>query len=101
MDLLFKRYANPFLFVEGMIQAGRFNEFVLSFWETVFKEEDEQKTWEYYLHRVFEGSFDSFRESMRNDNEHLNLSATTIETTVQNSMNILKNFNPEAKGGEP
>lgn len=99
MDLLFQRYASPFSFMDGMIQSGRFYEFVCEFLKTVNSEKEEQAEWEFYLHRVWEGSFAEFRESVKMNRDHQNMSQQTIETTVNESMNILKNFNPE-KGVE-
>lgn len=78
-----------------MIQAGRFRDFVISFWNTSAKEENEQKSWDFYLHKVFEGSFTEFIEGMKQEAKERNLSAETIEATVNESMNILRNFNPE------
>lgn len=99
MDLLFKRYASPFSFIDGMILSGRFSEFVRSFWNTNQKEQNEEKSWQFFLHRVFEGSFNDFMEGQKTEAEHRNMSEQTIETTIKNSMNILNNFNP-LNGGE-
>ena len=99
MDLLYQRYASPFSFMDGMIQTGRFCEFVESFWRTVHKEKDEETSWQYYLHRVFDASYADFKKELKNTNEHRNMSEQTMETTIKQSMNILKNFNPET-GGE-
>lgn len=98
MDLLFKRYASPFLFLNGMLQTGRLCEFVESFIETVTHEEDEQTQWEYFLHKVWEGSFSDFKEGIKTDEKNKTMSANEIETTVQDSLSILKNFNPDQKG---
>ena len=98
MDLLFKRYASPFLFIDGMIQTGRFTEFVENFVDTNNKEKQEKALWEYYLFREWERSFNDFKESVENDRKNAAQSVYDIETTVQNSMNILQNFNPEQKG---
>lgn len=95
MDRLYKRYADPFSFINGMIQAGRFREFVISFWNTTQEEMNEEKSWEFYLHRVFEGSFDDFMKAQKTDAEHRNLPARTIETTINHTNDILKKFNPE------
>lgn len=100
MDALFKRYGHPFLFMDGMIQAGRFCFFVRSFWDEIHKEKDEKALWEYYIHRVFEGSFDEFRAGIENDKQNRSMSEQAMETTIKHSMNILQNFSPE-KGGEP
>ena len=99
MDLLYQRYASPFSYIDGMIQTGRFREFVQFFWNTVHKEKDEETSWQYYLHRVFEGSFADFKAELKNNNEHQNMSERTMETTINHSLNILNNFNPET-GGE-
>lgn len=98
MDLLFKRYANPFLFMNGMIQTGRFTEFVENLTATASKEKNDQHLWEYYLFRVWEGSFDAFKKGIEADAKISAMSVNEIETTVQYSMNILQNFNPEKKG---
>lgn len=99
MDLLFKRYADPFSFINGMILTGRFHEFVVSMWNTETKEQNDREIWEFYLHRVLDKSFDDFKEELRINAENRNMSERTIETTVQHSMNILQNFNP-LKGGD-
>lgn len=100
MDLLFKRYANPFPFVDGMIQTGRFSEFVRSFIEKENSEREEQTAWEFWLHKVWEGSFAEFKNDMESDKKNKQMSEQTMETTIKDSMNILKNFNPIEKGGD-
>ena len=99
MDSLFKRYANPFLFMDGMIQTGRFSYFVRSFWKEIHEEEDEKTLWDFYIHRVFDSSFNDFREGIENDKKNRSMTEQAMETTIKHSMNILQNFSPE-KGGE-
>ena len=99
MDLVFKRYQNPYLFMDGMIRVGRFEEFVKEVHKTAMQEIEEQVNWEYFLHKVFEGSFADFVDELETNKKNQNLSQRTIETTVQHTQNILNNFNPE-KGGE-
>lgn len=95
MDRLYQRYADPISFMNGMISTGRFQEFVRSFWRKIHEEQNEDRSWEFFLHRVFEGSFDDFMEKQKIATEHLNMPDTTIETTLQHSFDILNNFNPE------
>ena len=95
MDWLFKRYANPFLFIDGYLQAGRFLDFIEDFVATIQEEKEEQYQWEFFLHKVPEGSFADFRAKLKEDKELKELSATQIETTVNDTFNILNNFNPE------
>ena len=99
MDLLFKRYASPFSFIDGMIQTGRFYEFVIDFIKTTNQEIEDQYSWEFFLHKIFDKSYQEFKEEIKNNKENQELSEQAIETTVQHSMNILNNFNPE-EGGE-
>ena len=95
MDLLYQRYASPFSFIDGMLQAGRFTDFVIEFIKTTNKEKEEKYRWDIYLHRVFDKSYTEWIEGIENDNKNQEMTAGTIETTVQNSLNILQNFNPK------
>lgn len=98
MDLLSQRYANPCFFMDGMIQTGRFNEFVDNLIQAHNDELEEKTMWDVWLHKIWEGGFDEFKESVKSDMKNQNMSARTIEATVQDSLDILKNFSPE--GGE-
>lgn len=101
MDLLSQRYASPCFFLDGMIRTGRLDEFVEDFVQTDAKDRDEKATWEYYLHKIFDGkSFNDFKEEIENDRKNREMPERILETTVQYSANILNTFNPEKKGGE-
>ena len=99
MDQLSKRYADPCFLLNGMIQTGRLDEFVDEFVVTLHEEKEERVNWEFYLHKVFEGTFSDFVEEIETNKKNQNMSARTVETTIQKSMDILNNFNPN-KGGE-
>lgn len=98
MDLLFKRYASPFLFVDGMIQTGRFYEFVVEFMKVTNEDLEEKYDWEFFVHKVYDKSYQEFKEEIRINKENQELSDHDIETTIQNSVNILNRFNPEEGG---
>ena len=98
MDLLFNRYASPFLFIEQMIQTGRFSEFVVEFVKTINEEKADEANWEFFLHKVHDQSFAEFIAEVENDKTNKSMSEQTIEETVQGSLNILNGFKP--KGGE-
>ena len=100
MDLLFKRYASPFSFIDGMIQAGQFSDFVTNFIETTNKEKEEDVNWQFFLHKVFEGSYSDFKKKLREDKADRNMSEASLEATIKHSMGILGNFKPEQNGGE-
>ena len=99
MDLLSGRYANPCFFMDGMIQTGRFSEFVDEFIRTYNKEKEEKLDWEYFLHKVYDMTFKEFKEHIKINSETQNMSVKNIETTINNSLNILGNFKPK-EGGE-
>ena len=77
-----------------MIQSRRFEEFVVSFANTITREKEEKQNWDFFLHKVWEGTYQDFIADVENNKKNLTMTKRTIETTVQHSMNILNNFNP-------
>ena len=96
MDLLFKRYASPFLFIDGMMQTGRFSEFVSDFVKAINEENEEKTTWEIYLHKVDPSvSYTEFVESIKNNEQLQEMTEEDKASTVKMALGILNNFNPE------
>lgn len=95
MDLLFKRYANPFLLLDELILAGDFSEFI----NVLMNEREDELQWEYFLSRVYDKSFNEFKDDMKNTTENYEMSKYDIETTIQDSMSITMDFIPEERGG--
>lgn len=96
MDLLFKRYADPFSLVDGYIQTGRFCDFI----EALFTQKHEEDCWEFFLHKVWDKSYKEFCETLQTSQDLQAMSGATIEATVKKSMDILGNFNPDQEEGE-
>lgn len=90
MDLLFKRYANPFLLMDNMIATGRFYEFVMEFIDI----HNDEKIYAVWLHKIFDKGFDAFKEAVMENNQIVNVDNQNVGTTINESMNILNNFNP-------
>ena len=86
--------------MDGMIRTGRFCEFVNNFVENVNKDKEEQMDWDFFLHKVFDMTFQEFKEKIENSKQNQSMSERTMETTIIHSQNILRNFNPEKEGGE-
>ena len=88
MDLLFKRYASPFVLLDSLIIANSLNSFVDDL--IVFVKEDNE--WEFFLHKVYDKSWKEFSDDIKlSENEKpIDLGATLIK-----SKNILNNFTPE------
>lgn len=93
MDLLFKRYANPFLIIDQMILVGRFGDFLLELIDIV----DEETTWEFYLHTdmLKDKSFEEFKQSLTEAPENNPMTDNMIETTINKTYDILEGFTPE------
>ena len=91
MDLLFKKYASPFLLLDSYISQGRLFEFILEF----FKIRDEETTWEVWLYKVHDQSFDDFKESLKGIKDNQEFTKEQLETTLTNSKDILLSFSPD------
>nr|DAR36348.1 MAG TPA: hypothetical protein [Bacteriophage sp.] len=89
--MLFKRYANPFSFLDILICDGRLSDFI-SF---VVEEYANEYEWNFYLHKVFDKSFVDFKRQIDNSSPP---SKTSLKTTIQKSKNILQGFNPPDMG---
>ncbi len=82
-----------------MMQTGRFCEFVEHFVSTTTEEKKEKLQWEFFLHKVWEGTFADFKRENETNEQNASMSDQAMETTINHSMKILNNFNPD-KGGE-
>ncbi|WP_195547818.1 hypothetical protein [Holdemania sp. 1001095H_141210_F2] len=97
MDLLFKRYANPFLLLDNMITTGRFLEFILELIDI----QNDEKIHDVWIHKVFDKSFDDFKKLVFESKEIADVDNQNVETTIKESFEILNNFNPQNnQGGE-
>ena len=97
MDLLFKRYASPFLLLDNIIESGRLDEFVDSLIETT----DEEKMWEVYLNTLYVNrkSFNEFIEPIKRT-QAPEMTREDLEATVKSTKDILNDFKPSQNGGE-
>ena len=99
MDLLSKRYASPCFLLDGMIHTCRLCEFVDELMHIDAEEKEEQVNWDFFLHKVWGGSYKEFHDGIETNKKNQQMSERVMETTIQNSMDILHNFHP-VKGGE-
>lgn len=89
MDLLFKRYASPFLLVDQMLMTRQFSEFVTQ----LFEFDTDERLWNIFLHKVEGQSFNEWKATLEGQ-QNAEMSKNEIETTVNNSFNILNGFKP-------
>lgn len=96
MDLLFRRYASPFIIVEEMLKCGRFSEFVSEFIKMYNRDIDEQTTWEWYLHHaMLDKTYQEFKELLGIGSNNAEQPKIDFEITLSTSASILNNFEPE------
>ena len=88
MDLLFTRYASPFVLLDSLILTYSLNNFISDLIDFVNKD----KEWEFFLHKIYDKSWSEFSDSIKQSDDHkpIDLGATLIK-----SKNILNNFTPE------
>lgn len=91
--MLFQRYANPMIILDKMIRAGRFTEFVQEVMRIRNKEMLDKARWEFWLHRVFDLSFDEYLAKVEGTSEEV-LPEEVMEATVKESMGIINGFCP-------
>ena len=98
MDLLYQRYASPFDFLNRVIKYKRLTEIVEFIVIEQNEKEAEQKTWEYYLHRIYDKSYLEFKEQINFENtESHKMTDDEFKTTFDNSISVLRDFNPDIK----
>ena len=102
MDLLFTRYASPFVLLDGYISTCHLVEFLDKFEE--FK--NESLEWEFFIHKLSaldERTWDEFQRDIHHGRPNVKkaerLSDEQIETTIKDSFSIMQNFEIE-EGGE-
>lgn len=89
-DLLFSRYASPQILIDQLILNGDFFDWVIEF----INGENDRQAWEVWLHKIFDKSFEEFRNSIR-QNQAGQMDDEQLETTISNSKSILDGFIPD------
>ena len=88
MDLLFVRYASPFVLLDGLIMTNSLNSFVDDFFDFV----NEERNWEFFLHKVYDQSWSDFvKEIEQSENQK----PIDLGATLMKSKTMLNNFTPE------
>lgn len=85
MDLAFNRYANPFLLFDTMISNGSFLDFIL----TMYKQVDEDKLFDIWLHKVYDMQWEDFIKEVRVSNEEVN-----VEEVIKGTNDVLNAITP-------
>lgn len=90
MDLLFTRYASPFVLLDGFILTNSFNNYVDDFFGFI----NEDREWEFFLHKVYDKSWSEFSKEIKQSE---NQKPVDLGATIVKSKNMLNNFTPEGE----
>ena len=90
MDLLFTRYASPFVLLDGLILTNSLNKYVDDFFGFI----NEDREWEFFLHKVYDKSWSEFSNDMKQSE---NQKPVDLGATLVKSKNMLNNFTPEGE----
>lgn len=89
MDLLCKRYASPFLLLNEVIRNQRLNEFIFKLYEI----RNEEQTYEIWLHKVDDKSYNEFKEWL-GDQKQAKENSINLKATIQDSFNMINKIQP-------
>ena len=87
MDLLFTRYASPFVLLDGLILTNSLKNFVDDFFDFI----NEDREWKFFLHKVYDKSWSEFSNEMKQSE---NQKQVDLGATIVKSKNMLNNFTP-------
>lgn len=91
MDLLFKRYASPFLLIDQLISVGQFSDFVAQ----LVEQDADDALWEFFLHKVNGQSFIDWKSTLNLPQKNNEVTEEQIGATINSSFDILNSFAPE------
>lgn len=92
MDLLFKRYASPFVLLDNLIFTNSTSDFISNLIKTINEEQEKKELWDFFLHKVYDKSWKEFVDEINISKEQKEVD---LGATLTKSKNMLKNFTPE------
>ena len=96
MDLLAQRYASPFLVLDQFARLHQLHDFTIEILETMAKEKAHDMRWQYYLHRVWDMSFDEYvRKCEETNDKNAEMTYEEIGSVIEESKRMLEGFVPE------
>lgn len=92
MDLLFSKYASPFLLIDTLIQTNSLSEYISDMYRFTAEEKQEQSKWEFFLHKVYDESWNDFNSRMKSEEKS---KTVDVGATIAKNQNMINNFIPE------
>ena len=74
-----------------MIRLGQLHEFNEEITKQIFEEKKEKYRWEYFLHKVYDRSYEEFLNGV-GENTETSMTEDEIKNVIQNSESILDLF---------
>lgn len=89
MDTLGKRYSGcPFFILDEFIRLGQLHDFLSEVLKTINREEVDRYKWEYYLHKVFDMTYEEYlKKTETKESEDINYDQ--IKDIVCDSRNMM------------
>lgn len=98
-DLLYKRYANPIIFLQQMLDANRLEESIEQLVDMHNEEQQDKQLWEMWLHKEFEGnpSYEQFRHKYLHPEQYRKSDKQEVkmddfEAIVRRSRDLMNSF---------
>lgn len=91
--MLSQRYACPFLMLDEFIQLGQLHDFVTEVMKSIVEERDEKIKWEFFLHKVFDKTYEEFLNGVPEEKEtSKGMSEEEIKNVVNESASLIDLF---------
>ena len=95
MDLLFSRYASPFVLLDNLILTNSLLSFINDFFNFIKEESEDKILWDFFLHKVFDKTWGDYLEENKKSNEkHENVD---LNATIRKSFDMLQDFTPNSE----
>lgn len=95
MDLLAQRYASPYLILDDFIRLRQLHEFIVSILTRIAEEKVHDVRWDFWLHRVFNMTFEDFVRKCEEPDRETEINYTQIGGIISDSKTLLDGFVPE------
>lgn len=95
--MLAQRYANPYLIIDDFIRNGQLHDFTAEIMKTIAEEKIHDARWQFYLHKVFDMSFDDYVARCENTvkSKEEGMTHEQIGNVIEDSKKMLEGFIPE------
>ena len=87
--MLYQRYGKPLELLQQMMEAGQLCEFIDEFIQIRNEELQDKSMWEYFLHKVYDKSFEEFRQQVKEPAAPEAMGKDRMVEIVKDSLDIL------------